>query len=114
MSARRRLAPTPVLPLSLGLALGLARVLALLADTGLAAVALGADSSPLASVAPLASAVPVASAASELVLEAGDLRSEGSGPGLVGNPLLILGGVVLLGVLTAAATVVLARLTRRA
>ena len=39
--------------------------------------------------APLASPAPL--------LTSGDLRSEGSGPGLVGNPVLILGGVVLLG-----------------
>jgi len=56
----------------------------------------------------------VVSAASPVpLLESGDLRSEGSGPGLVGNPLLILGGVVLLGLGTALATVVLVRLARR-
>jgi hypothetical protein len=58
-----------------------------------------------------ASALPAASPAP--LLEGGDLRSEGSGPGLVGNPLLILGGVVLLGLSTALATVVLLRLARR-
>lgn len=48
-----------------------------------------------------------------LVLEGGDLRSEGSGPGLVGNPLLVLGAVVILGASTAIVTLVLARLARR-
>jgi hypothetical protein len=47
------------------------------------------------------------------VLEGGDLRSEGEGPGLVGNPLLILGAVVLLGVVTATATVLIAHLLQR-
>ena len=76
-------------------------VLALTTCVLLATAALGAEPSPLPSPA----AVPV--------LESGDLRSEGSGPGLVGNPLLILGGVVLLGVVTALVTVVLVRVTRR-
>jgi hypothetical protein len=47
------------------------------------------------------------------VLEGGDLRSEGEGPGLVGSPLLILGAVVLLGVVTATATVLIAHLLQR-
>ena len=47
------------------------------------------------------------------VLEGGDLRSEGEGPGLVGNPLLILVAVAALGLVTAAVTVLLVRLTRR-
>lgn len=47
------------------------------------------------------------------VLEGGDLRSEGAGPGLVGNPLLILGAVVLLGAATAAVTVLITRLLQR-
>ena len=44
----------------------------------------------------------------------GDPRSEGSGPGFVSNPLVILLGVVALGAVTVALTVVLARLGRRA
>ncbi len=47
------------------------------------------------------------------VLEGGDLRSEGAGPGLVGNPLLILGAVVVLGIGTVLVTLVVARLARR-
>lgn len=47
------------------------------------------------------------------LLETGDLRSEGEGPGLVGNPLLILIGVVGLGLVTAAVTVIGGRLVPR-
>jgi hypothetical protein len=43
----------------------------------------------------------------------GDPRSDGAGPGIVGSPLLILGGVVLLGLATALVTVVVARLSQR-
>ena len=63
----------------------------------LAALALGADPS----------------AASTEVLAGGDLRSEGEGPGLVGNPLLILVAVVGLGLATAGVTVLVVRLGRR-
>jgi hypothetical protein len=72
--------------------------LAIMAGT---AISLGAD--PTASP----SAVPVE------VLASGDLRSEGQGPGLVGNPLLILVAVIALGLATAAVTVILVRLTQR-
>lgn len=44
------------------------------------------------------------------VVAAGDPRSEGEGPGLVGSPIAILLGVVALGVVTSAATVLLVRL----
>jgi hypothetical protein len=54
---------------------------------------------------------PAASAAAVVV--GGDPRSEGSGPGLVGSPLLVLGAVIALGVATALVTAVLVRLTRR-
>ena len=47
------------------------------------------------------------------VLEGGDLRSEGEGPGLVGNPLLILLAVAGLGLATAAVTALIVRLTQR-
>jgi hypothetical protein len=57
---------------------------------------------------------PTAAPTAQAELAAGDLRSEGAGPGLVGNPLLILGAVVVLGLATALATAVLLRLTRRA
>ena len=46
------------------------------------------------------------------VLAGGDLRSEGEGPGLVGNPLLILVAVVGLGLATAGGTALMVRLTR--
>ncbi len=77
---------------------GILLALAILAG---AAISLGAD--PTASP----SAVPLD------FLASGDLRSEGEGPGLVGNPLLILVAVVGLGLATAAVTVLLVRLTQR-
>ena len=79
----------------------LAVVLAALAVLLVAAVAVGADASAVPSDVPGG------------VLEGGDLRSEGEGPGLVGNPLLILLAVVGLGLITAALTVVLVRLIQR-
>jgi hypothetical protein len=47
------------------------------------------------------------------LLEAGDPRSEGEGPGLVGNPLLILIAVVALGLATVVVTLIVARLAQR-
>ena len=82
---------------SLVLALGLA----ILAAGLLVGLALGAEPSAAPSVVP---AVGPAS---------GDLRSEGAGPGLVGNPLLILAEVVALGVATALITLLVARLAQR-
>lgn len=75
------------------------------------AVAVGAALLVLLVAAVVAGAEPAATAAA--VLETGDLRSEGEGPGLVGNPLLILVAVVGLGLASAGVTVLLARLTRR-
>lgn len=84
-----------------GLAVGLVAVVLALA---LSAVALGADPT----------AIPAQPTTTPVdVLEGGDLRSEGEGPGLVGNPLLILFAVVALGVATMAATALLVRLARR-
>lgn len=59
----------------------------------------------------VAAAEPAATAAAELL--AGDPRSSGEGPGLVGSPLLVLGAVVALGIGTALVTALLLRLTRR-
>ncbi len=53
-------------------------------------------------------ASPAATAAG--LLEGGDLRSGGAGPGVVGNPLLILGAVIALGLVTALLTFVIVRL----
>ncbi len=47
------------------------------------------------------------------VVTAGDPRSEGEGPGLVGSPVEIALGVVVLGLVTIAGTTVIVRLTRR-
>lgn len=46
-------------------------------------------------------------------LYGGDPRSNGAGPGIVGSPLAILGAVVLLGVVTAGVTIVVARVAQR-
>ena len=78
-----------------------AAVLALVALLGLAALSLGADPTATPSASPTE------------VLTGGDLRSEGEGPGLVGNPLLILLAVAGLGLATVAVTVLLVRLTQR-
>ncbi|CAN5469003.1 hypothetical protein BH24CHL9_BH24CHL9_00680 [soil metagenome] len=48
------------------------------------------------------------------VVSAGDPRSEGAGPGLVGNPLVVLLGVITLGLVTAVLTAVVVRLSGRA
>jgi hypothetical protein len=47
------------------------------------------------------------------VLSGGDLRSEGSGPGIVGSPLGVLLAVMALGLATALLTVVVAKLASR-
>jgi hypothetical protein len=47
------------------------------------------------------------------VIVAGDPRSDGEGPGLVGSPLLIALGVVVLGLVTTAGTALVIRLARR-
>jgi hypothetical protein len=47
------------------------------------------------------------------MLASGDSRSDGSGPGLVGSPLVVLAGVVVLGAATAILTALLARARRR-
>ena len=47
------------------------------------------------------------------VLEGGDPRSDGAGPGLAGSPLLILAAVIVLGIITAGVTIVLARVLQR-
>ena len=80
--------------------LALALALAFRAAGLLVGLALGAEPSATPSALP---AVGLASA---------DLRSEGAGPGLVGNPLLILAAVVALGVATALVTLLVARLAQ--
>lgn len=77
--------------------LGGAAVLAFVVLVALAASVSGADPSP-APIEPLLG---------------GDPRSEGAGPGFVGNPLLILAGVVALGAMTVAVTALVARLSQR-
>jgi hypothetical protein len=55
-------------------------------------------------------AAPMATPA---IVAGGDPRSEGSGPGLVGSPVLVLGAVVGLGIATVLVTILLARIARR-
>ncbi len=47
------------------------------------------------------------------VVTTGDPRSEGEGPGLVGSPVEIALGVVVLGLVAVAGTAVVVRVTRR-
>ncbi len=82
----------------------LAWLAAAVAILALGSVALGAEPSPT---------LPSPSPLPPELLEGGDLRSDGGGPGLVGSPLLILAAVIVLGLATAGATVVIARLTQR-
>ena len=93
----------------------LALTLCLSALASGATVTLGAAPTPSAAVTlgaePAPDAVP--STPSLTLLEGGDPRSEGQGPGLVGSPLAILLGVIVLGIATAALTAVIALLTRR-
>lgn len=46
------------------------------------------------------------------IVGTGDPRSNGQGPGLVGSPLAILGGVILLGALAAGGTLLYLRVRR--
>jgi hypothetical protein len=55
---------------------------------------------------------PPTPTASPAVIGTGDPRSEGEGPGLRGSPVLIALGVVGIGLLAAAGTVVYVRLRR--
>ena len=63
------------------------------------------------SVAPADAQYPGASA--QPVITTGDPRSDGGGPGLVGSPVQIAVGIVMLGLLTIAGTTLVIRLTRR-
>jgi hypothetical protein len=75
--------------------LSLAVWLALVSGTGAVTLAQYPDASPGA------------------VISTGDPRSDGGGPGLVGSPVEIALGVVLLGLLTIAGTTLVIKLTRR-
>ena len=52
-------------------------------------------------------------ASTPVAIVVGDPRSEGTGPGLVGSPLLVLGAVFVLGVATVLLTALLVWLGRR-
>ncbi len=47
------------------------------------------------------------------VITTGDPRSDGGGPGLVGSPIEIAVGIVMLGLITIAGTTILIKVTRR-
>lgn len=84
---------------------------ALLLGLAIALGPLGAHAaSPRPTTAGPGTPMPVASPAS--VVGSGDSRSDGGGPGIVGSPLAIALGVVLLGAITAAGTLVVLRATR--
>ena len=55
-----------------------------------------------------------ASAAPDQAIDTGDPRSDGQGPGIVGEPLLVLLGIVVIGAVTVVTTVLVARATGRA
>jgi hypothetical protein len=54
---------------------------------------------------------PAPAATTQPMVGSGDARSEGEGPGIVGSPVAIAAGVVVLGVLTALGTVLVVRVT---
>jgi hypothetical protein len=81
-------------------------VLAVAAVLVLTAAAVAADPSAVPGLEP--------GTGSSGLLQGGDPRSDGVGPGVVGNPLLILLAVVALGLATVAVTALVAWLTRRA
>lgn len=98
---------------AVGLGMGLMLALVLLVAMTIGATGATAHgNSPEASVAtsadPSASPSPVPSA--DL---GGDTRTVGEGPGLVGAPFLAIGGVVLLGLVSAGLTIAYVRLTNR-
>jgi len=68
-------------------------------------LAVGLDAALVLAAEPVATPGPI--------VLTGDPRSDGAGPGIVGSPLAILLGVVVLGVTTVLVTVALARLTQR-
>jgi hypothetical protein len=85
---------------AIGLAWAGAQAIGLLGPS----VVLAAEASPPSTVAPVDSE-PLPSA------QAGDTRTSGEGPGLVGAPGLAIAGVLVLGVLAVAGTLVYVRLT---
>jgi hypothetical protein len=67
--------------------------------------------SPAESAAP--SSPSASSAAPVIVVDTGDSRSNGQGPGLVGSPFAIAFGVVLLGLIAAGGTLLYLRVAGR-
>jgi hypothetical protein len=77
------------------------------------AVAPAGAASPAGATSPPGARSPAASAGSSPASSAlaGDTRSSGEGPGLVGTPALAIGAVLLVGLLAAGATLLYVRLT---
>ena len=70
---------------------------------------------PITAQAPSSPAVPgeTASPGPSSIIDTGDPRSNGQGPGLVGSPFAILVGVIVLGLVTAAGTALYLRVSDR-
>jgi hypothetical protein len=103
------MARTRVAKLLTALAIGL--LLVTLASGGVLGQGSGATADPTAGPAATSEIAPPTP---EAAIDTGDPRSDGQGPGLVGEPLLVLLGVVLVGVATVVVTAVIARATGRA
>lgn len=71
---------------------------------------LGLGAWPAVSAAADVSPAPILSVPDADPVLRGDPRSEGEGPGIVGSPLAILLGVILLGLVTAGVTIAVVRL----
>ncbi|MHB8399694.1 MAG: hypothetical protein ACYDCI_12315 [Candidatus Limnocylindrales bacterium] len=70
----------------------------------------GASMAAVTTPSPAPSAAPSAAPSSNIV---GDTRSVGEGPGLVGAPFLAIGGVIVLGLVSAGLTLLYVRATDR-
>jgi hypothetical protein len=66
---------------------------------------------PAALLLLLLAAVPVHAASPEPSADSGDTRTSGEPPGFIGAPLFAIGGVLLIGLLAAGATIAYVRLT---
>jgi hypothetical protein len=98
----------------IGVAWGAAQAVGLTSGVALAAAApANAASPPAGATSPPGATSPAASAGSVPASSAlaGDTRSSGEGPGLVGTPALAIGAVLLVGLLAAGATLLYVRLT---
>jgi hypothetical protein len=105
----RVLAATAIAWLAVGLSTS-----AVLGQVGSPKAAPAGMSVPAASPGVSTVSGPAASPGVSAPIETGDPRSDGQGPGLVGEPLLVLAGIALVGLATVIVTIVIARATGRA